>query len=83
MTKHTTARFIQDEVTERLIFSDPLRLFPDGLTRRRLDTANNDISNFSFGVTADNFNSVFQAYGYSKLSLNTKHLLIAETQSYV
>jgi hypothetical protein len=69
MTKNATPRLIQNEITECLILRDPLRLVPDGLAGRRLDTANDYISYFSFRVAADNLNSTIRSYGHSGLHI--------------
>jgi hypothetical protein len=48
--KDATSRFIQYEVAQRLILGYPIALLPQGVTRRRCNTANNYVTNLTFGV---------------------------------
>jgi hypothetical protein len=58
VAKHATARFIQHEIAQRLVFGDKAGLFPYGLARRRQDAADNHIANFSLRMAADDMDDL-------------------------
>lgn len=50
MAEHAAARFVQDEVAQGLVIGDPAALFPDRVTGRGQDAADDDIADLAFGM---------------------------------
>ena len=56
MPEDAAARLVQDEVPKGLILGNESRLLPDRVTRRRYDTADNDVADLAGGMAADDMN---------------------------
>jgi hypothetical protein len=54
--EHAAAWFVEHMVPKPLIGVNPATLFPNCVTGWWLDASDNDIANFTFGVTADDLN---------------------------
>ncbi|MNH17226.1 hypothetical protein D3C79_768890 [compost metagenome] len=53
VAEHAAAWLIEDEVAQGLVAGDPARLLPDGGAGGRGDAADNDVTDFAFGVAID------------------------------
>ena len=50
MAKHAATGFIEDKVTQRLIFGDPFPLLPNRVTGWWRNAANYDVANLTLGM---------------------------------
>ena len=63
MSEHPTARFIQHEVPKRFMLGNPAALIPKRVTGWWGDATDDDISDFTFGVSADCVNDPAASHG--------------------
>ena len=59
---------LRTKLRSGLILRDPLRLLPDGLPRRRIDAADDDVANFAFCVAAHYLDGTPQSDGHAVVS---------------
>jgi hypothetical protein len=52
VAEHAAPRFVEDEVSQRLVSGDEAALLPDGVARRRRHAADNHVADFAFGMAA-------------------------------
>ena len=63
MLEDTASRFIQHELTQRLILRDPARLLPKRFARWRRRPADNHIANLAFRVAANDVDKLVRSHG--------------------
>jgi len=58
VAENPAARLVENEVPEALVLSDPARLLPQRIARRRCDAADDDVADLAFRVAADDVNDL-------------------------
>ena len=66
MPEHSAARFVQDEVAQRLVAPERLAHFPQGFAGRRGDAADDHVADFAFGMGRDDVDGFRTAQGASR-----------------
>jgi hypothetical protein len=58
--KNASTRLVQHDTSQAIVFRDPARLLPDGVARWRRNAVNDDVADFTFGMTPDDvYDAVF------------------------
>ena len=56
MTVYTAARFVEYEIAQRAVVVNETRLFPQRVSGRRRDAADDDVADLALGVAANDMN---------------------------
>ena len=62
VSKNTSTRFVEKEVSQISIIKKPTPLFPDRLSRRRRYPADNDVANFTLRMRRNNMDDTIAAH---------------------
>ncbi len=62
MPEHPAARFVQHEISQGLILSDPFALLPDRVAGGRRHAADDDIAHLALGMAGNDVNDLGAAH---------------------
>ena len=63
MAEDTAARFVEDEVAQRLVGGDEVALLPDRVARGRRNAVDNDVTDLAFGMGGDDLDELGRTHG--------------------